>query len=80
MGPPGSFLGSGVLRLSHRAALKPARKHLDRLGERVHPGLESAQPFSRSRRDGIKLWLTHGRQALPPRCGRPGSFVTRQVL
>ena len=44
MGPPGRFLGLCLSRLSHRAALKPAREYLDRLGERVHPGLEQAHP------------------------------------
>jgi len=49
MGPPGRFPGWMVFRLGYRAALKPAREHLDRLGERVHPGLELAQPIQRLR-------------------------------
>ncbi len=49
MGPPGRFPGCVVLRFGHRAALKPAGKHLDGLGERVHPGLEPTQPIQRLR-------------------------------
>jgi len=33
MGPPGRFRGRRASRLSHRAALKPARKYLDRLAD-----------------------------------------------
>lgn len=49
MGAPGRFPGRMVYRFDHRAALKPARKHLDSLGERLHPGLEPAQPIQRLR-------------------------------
>jgi SAM-dependent methyltransferase len=49
MRPPGRFPGCGASRFGHRAALKPAREHFDRLGERVHPGLEPTQPFKRRR-------------------------------
>ncbi len=53
MGAPGRFLGYGVSRFRQRAALEPAHEHLDRLGERVHPGLEPAQPFNRVSRGGL---------------------------
>ncbi len=46
-GPPGRFLGLPVLRLGHRAALKAAREYLDRLDERIHPGLELAKSSKR---------------------------------
>ncbi|HLN68253.1 MAG TPA: hypothetical protein VK280_13390 [Streptosporangiaceae bacterium] len=44
MGPLGRFPDWVVFRLGQRAALEPACQHLDRLGERVHLGLEQAQP------------------------------------
>ena len=49
MGPPSRFRERGVSWFGHRGALEPAREHLDRLGERVHPGLEPAQPILRLR-------------------------------
>ena len=79
MGAPGRVPGWVVLRLGHRAALEPAREHLDRLGEGVHPGLEPTQPVNRGLRSGIWLWLAHKRQGAPARCGRAGPLVTRQA-
>jgi len=53
MGPPGRFLGLCLSRLSHRAALKPARENLDRIDERIHPRLEPAHCLKRCPRIGI---------------------------
>lgn len=47
MGPPGRFPGWVVSRFGYRAALKPTRKYLNGLGERVHPGLQPTQPIQR---------------------------------
>ena len=52
MGTPGRFPGWVVHRFGHRAALEPAHGHHDCLGERVHPGLEPAQPVKRGPRSG----------------------------
>jgi hypothetical protein len=65
MGASGRVPGWVGFRFGHRAALQPAREHLDRLGEGVHPGLEPTQPVNRGLRSGIWLWLPHKRQAAP---------------
>ncbi len=53
MGAPGRFLGPRGSRLSHRAALKPVRKHFDRFGQRLHLGLKlTYAPLDRGYRRG----------------------------
>ncbi len=42
MGAPGGFRWIDGSRLSHRAAREPVRERFDRLGQRLHLGLESA--------------------------------------
>ena len=44
MGPPSRFRERGGSRFGHRGALEPAREHLDRLGERVHPASSRRSP------------------------------------
>jgi len=53
MGLLGRFPDWVVFRLGQRAALEPACQHLDRLGERVHLGLEQAQPVKGGRGRGV---------------------------